>query len=113
MTVTLIATFTARPGHRDTVAALIAGFAEEVRQEPGNLVFDPFTSAEADHDFVVYEQYVDAAAFRAHLANPAGVPFNAALAEHIVGTGSILRFLDPVETRPEVAPSIVRGAPTE
>ena len=98
MTVTLIATFTARPGHRDAVAALIAGFAEEVRREPGNLVFEPFTGADAGDEFVVYEQYVDDAAFAAHLANPAGVPFNAALAEHIVGDGSVLQFLDPVGT---------------
>ncbi|QAY73742.1 antibiotic biosynthesis monooxygenase [Agromyces protaetiae] len=96
MTVTLIATFTARPGHRVVVAELIAGFADHVRADPGTLVFEPFTGVDDDHDFVVYERYVDEAAFRAHLADPAGVPFNAALSEHIVGDGSVLRFLDPV-----------------
>ena len=97
MTVTLIATFTALPGHREQVADLIASFAEVVRKEPGNVVFDPFTADDADHDFVVYEQYRDDESFAAHLANPAGVPFNAALAEHIVGEGSHLRFLHAVD----------------
>ncbi|WP_353807625.1 putative quinol monooxygenase [Agromyces sp. SYSU T00194] len=96
MTVTLTATFTALPGHRDAVADLIADFADVVRQEPGNLVFEPFTAADDDHAFVVYEQYVDQAAFDAHLASPAGGPFNAALGEHIVGDGSELHFLHPV-----------------
>jgi quinol monooxygenase YgiN len=97
MTVTLIATFTALPGHRDDVADLIASFAEVVRREPGNLVFDPFTADDADHEFLVYEQYRDDESFAAHLSNPAGGPFNAALAEHIVGEGSQLRFLHEVD----------------
>lgn len=100
MTVTLIATFTARPGCREVVAGLIAGFADVVRQEPGNIVFDPFTSADAPDDFVVYEQYVDEDAFRAHLANPAGAEFNARLGENIVGDGSVLQFLDAVHPDP-------------
>jgi quinol monooxygenase YgiN len=97
MTVTLIATFTALPGHRDDVADLIAAFAEVVRREPGNIVFDPYTADDADHDFLVYEQYRDDESFAAHLANPAGVPFNEALARHIVGEGSHLRFLHEVD----------------
>lgn len=97
MTVTLIASFTARPGHRDHVADLIASFAQEVRREPGNLVFLPYTANDGDHDFLVYEQYRDEASFAAHLANPAGKPFNEALAQHITGEHSELRFLTRVE----------------
>ncbi|WP_348789949.1 putative quinol monooxygenase [Leifsonia sp. NPDC080035] len=97
MTTTLIATFTALPGHRDDVAGLIDGFAAVVRAEPGNLVFEPFTRTADDHDFVVYEQYRDESAFQAHLANPAGPAFNAELARHIVGGGSALDFLTPVD----------------
>lgn len=96
MTVTLTATFTALPGHRAEVAALIADFAATVRREPGNMLFVPLTSSESGHEFTVFEQYADDAAFASHLRNPAGVPFNAALAGHIVGDGSQLSFFDIV-----------------
>lgn len=96
MTVTLIATFTALPGHREVVAGLIADFAEVVRAEPGNIVFEPFTSADSPDDFVVYERYVDDAAFQAHIGAPGGAVFNAELVQHIVGDGSVLQFLDAV-----------------
>ena len=96
MTVTLIATFTALPGHRDVVAGLITDFAKVVRAEPGNIVFDPFTSADSPADFVVYEQYVDDTAFQAHISAPAGAVFNAELVKHIAGDGSALQFLDAV-----------------
>ena len=93
MTKTLIATFTALPGHRERVAYLIEDFAAAVRTEPGNLNFEPFTRDADGHDFVVYEQYRDEAAFNTHLANPAGPAFNAELRRHIVGDGSALDFL--------------------
>ncbi|WP_158867383.1 putative quinol monooxygenase [Leifsonia sp. AG29] len=99
MTKTLIATFTARPGRRERVALLVEEFAEAVRKEPGNLVFEVFTRNASDHDFVVFEQYQDDAAFDEHLANPAGIPFNAELNSLIVGEGSQLDFLNrPIRT---------------
>lgn len=93
MTITLIATFQAKPGQRETVRALIDDFAEVVRSEPGNVLFEPSTRVDDDHAFVVYEQYLDDAAFADHLAAPAGGPFNEALKQHIVGDGSVLDFL--------------------
>ena len=95
MTKTLIATFTARPGQRERVALLVEEFAVTVREEPGNLRFEVFTRNASDHDFVIFEQYRDDAAFLEHLANPAGIPFNAELNSLIVGEGSQLDFLDP------------------
>lgn len=96
MTHSLIATFTALPDRREEVAQLIADFADEVRREEGCLVFEPFTVAGSEQDFVVYEQYRDEAAFKTHMQNPAGPAFNAALVERIVGDGSVLQFLDQV-----------------
>ncbi|GAB3127132.1 putative quinol monooxygenase [Glaciibacter psychrotolerans] len=93
MSTTLIATFQAKPGHRDEVRALIDAFAEVVREEPGNVLFEPSTRVDDDHSFVVYEQYLDQAAFDAHVASPAGGPFNEALLPHIEGDGSVLEFL--------------------
>lgn len=89
----LHATFTARPGEGDRVAELLRGFADAVRAEPGCVVFDATRLADDDHRFFVYEEYVDEAAFQAHLANPAGGPFNAALQQLIVEPNSVLTFL--------------------
>ncbi|MGO1385542.1 MAG: putative quinol monooxygenase [Arachnia sp.] len=96
MSFSLIATFTAKPGHRDEMARLIADFGDEVRREPGCLVFEPFTDSSSDHDFVAYETYKDAEAYAAHTRNPAGPGFAAAMLRCIVGDGSVLQFLSEV-----------------
>ncbi|GGM61030.1 putative quinol monooxygenase [Microbacterium saperdae] len=89
----LHATFTARPGEGDRVAALLRDFAEGVRAEDGNVVFDATRLVDDSDRFFVYEVYRDDEAFQAHLASPAGVPFNAALQELIVEPSSQLTFL--------------------
>jgi quinol monooxygenase YgiN len=89
----LHATFTARPGEGDRVAALLAGFAEHVRAEEGNVVFDATRLVDDPDRFFVYEVYRDEAAFQAHLSSPAGIPFNAALQDLIVEPSSQLTFL--------------------
>ncbi|GAB3596113.1 putative quinol monooxygenase [Microbacterium tumbae] len=89
----LHAVFTARPGNGDRVAALLRDFAEEVGAEEGNIVFDATRLVEDPDRFFVYEVYRDEEAFQAHLAAPAGIPFNAALRELIVEPSSQLTFL--------------------
>ncbi|MFB4353987.1 putative quinol monooxygenase [Microbacterium sp. LS_15] len=89
----LHATFTARPGEGDRVATLLAEFAEHVRAEEGNVVFDATRLVDDPDRFFVYEVYRDEAAFQAHLSSPAGVPFNAALQDLIVEPSSQLTFL--------------------
>lgn len=89
----LHATFTARPGEAERIAALLAGFAEEVRREEGCVVFDATRLVDDPDRFFVYEVYRDEVAFQAHLANPAGGPFNVALKELIVEPSSQLTFL--------------------
>jgi quinol monooxygenase YgiN len=89
----LHATFTARPGEGDRVAELLRDFADGVRAEEGNVVFDATRLVDDPDRFFVYEVYRDEAAFQAHLAAPAGVPFNAALQELIVEPSSQLTFL--------------------
>lgn len=93
--VVLHAEFTARAGSDDEVMRLIRDYAELVRKEPGNIVFDVYRRAESPSDFFVFEVYHDRDAFDAHLRADAGTEFNARLAEHIVGEGSTLRFLTP------------------
>jgi quinol monooxygenase YgiN len=94
--VVLIAEFTARAGYASTVADLLAGLAENVRREEGNLVFDCYRRADDGAKFVVYEVYRDRAAFEAHIAADYGATFNARLQELIVEPHSILTFLDPL-----------------
>ncbi|MCS5718480.1 antibiotic biosynthesis monooxygenase [Herbiconiux sp. CPCC 205763] len=93
----LVAEFTALPGEEEAVAALLAGFAVQVRAEPGCVEFAPFQLAEQPSRFFVYEVYRDDDAFAAHIGAPYGVEFNARLGPLIVEDGSQLTWLQPLE----------------
>ena len=93
MTRSLFAEFTARPGNEQRVADLVAGLTAQVRAEPGNLVFEPYTLEADPRRWFVYEVYVDEAAFQAHIAAPYGAVFNAALGPLIEEDGSRLTWL--------------------
>lgn len=93
---TLYAEFTARPGHEDEVERLVAGLAEQVRQEPGNVSFIAHRLVADPAAFFVYEEYADADAFDAHMRSEHGIAFNAELSGHIVGDGSQLTWLDRI-----------------
>ncbi|MDQ1084768.1 MULTISPECIES: putative quinol monooxygenase [Microbacterium] len=92
----LYAEFRAQPGHADALAALVAGYGSDVSGESGNLRFDAHRVSEDRDRFFVYEQYVDEAAFQAHLATPHCAAFNEAIAPLVAGGGSTLTWLDPV-----------------
>ena len=93
MTRSLFAEFTARPGNEQSVADLVAGLTAQVRAEPGNLVFEPYTLESNLRRWFVYEVYVDDAAFQAHITAPYGAVFNVALNELIEEDGSQLTWL--------------------
>lgn len=76
----LLAEFTARERAKDEVAHLILDYAEKVREEEANLVFDVLTKEANPRAFWIYEDYRDEEAFQAHLKAPYSGPFNAALA---------------------------------
>ena len=94
--VVLYAEFTAAPGSADDVEALIQGYAQIVRSEPGNVVFDVYRRAEAPERFFVFEVYRDRAAFDDHLGGEAGRAFNVKLTPKIVEPQSALSFLTPI-----------------
>jgi quinol monooxygenase YgiN len=56
---TLCARFTARPGCEQRVAELVLDLTRSVREEPGNLRFDPYTQAARPAEFFVFEVYRD------------------------------------------------------
>ena len=96
MTVTLYAEFTARPGCEDAVAGLVKELTARVREEPGNLTFEPSTLEAEPRRWFVYEVYRDAAAFQAHLAAEHGAVFNSALGPLIEEDESRLTRLSAV-----------------
>jgi quinol monooxygenase YgiN len=89
----LVAEFTVRPGGEARVAELVRSLAEQVRGEPGNVLFEVHTRADDPRSYWVYEVYRDEAAFQAHLAAPHGARFNAQLQDLIEEDGSVLTFL--------------------
>jgi quinol monooxygenase YgiN len=65
----VIAVWTARSGEEDAVAAAIDALIEPSRTEPGNLVYQPHRDPSNPRLFLLYEQYVDEAAYAAHGAS--------------------------------------------
>lgn len=89
----LVAEFTVRPGGETRVAEMVRSLAEQVRNEPGNVLFEVHTRADDPRSYWVYEIYSDDEAFQAHLAAPYGARFNAQLQDLIEEDGSVLTFL--------------------
>ena len=99
MTWCLYAEFTALPGSELRVSELVAELAGRVIAEPGCIRFEPFVRAEDPRHWVVFEEYTDVDAFRAHLASPHSAGFNTAIADHIRGGESVVTALSQFGTR--------------
>lgn len=96
MTKTLYAEFTVKPGSEDRVAEMMRQLTAEVRQEPGNHLFLPYTRETNPREYFVFEVYEDDAAFQEHISADYGARFNGELADLIEGDGSVLTWLQPV-----------------
>ena len=96
MTKTLYAEFTVKPGSESRVAEMMTELALLVRQEPGNELFLPYTRETNPREYFVFEVYRDEAAFQQHISADYGRTFNAELADHIEGDGSVLTWLQPL-----------------
>ena len=66
MTYTVIAKWTARAGEEEHVLGFIRELAPLSRDEPGCLVYRVNRDAEDPRVFLLYEEYADEAAYRAH-----------------------------------------------
>ncbi|HEY4268325.1 MAG TPA: antibiotic biosynthesis monooxygenase family protein [Galbitalea sp.] len=89
----LYAEFTALPGNEERVAELVRALSTRVREEPGNLAFAAHHKRDDPAQFFIYEEYVDADAFRAHVGADYGATFNSELVDLIEGDGSALTWL--------------------
>lgn len=96
MTKTLYAEFTVKPGNEDRVADMMRQLTEEVRREPGNQLFLPYTRETNPREYFVFEVYEDDAAFQEHISADYGARFNGELADLIEEDGSVLTWLQPV-----------------
>lgn len=96
MTKTLYAEFTVKPGNEDRVADMMRQLTEEVRREPGNQLFLPYTRETNPREYFVFEVYEDDAAFQEHISADYGARFNGELADLIEEDGSVLTWLHPV-----------------
>jgi quinol monooxygenase YgiN len=62
----LIARMKTRDGEQDRAAELVERLTAASRTEPGNIHYIPHRDPEDPRVFVLYEQYTDEAAFKAH-----------------------------------------------
>jgi quinol monooxygenase YgiN len=92
----LVAHIRALPGSVDAVAELLGSLAEDVRREPGNVLFEAHQLREDQAEFLVYEVYRDEAAFREHMVTEHGRVFNAAITDLVEGGQSRLTWLTPI-----------------
>ncbi len=67
MTYVVCATWTAKEGEGEAVASAIERLVGPSRAEPGMLMYQPHRDPEDPNVFFFYEQYVDGAAYQAHL----------------------------------------------
>lgn len=65
----MIARWTARAGEEERVAGALAKMLEPSRAEAGCLVYVPHRLLADPTVFVLYEEYVDEAAYEAHMAS--------------------------------------------
>jgi quinol monooxygenase YgiN len=66
MAYVVLAKWTAKPGEEEAVAAAISALIEPSRAEPGNLLYQAHRDPQDPRTFLLYEQYTDEAAYRAH-----------------------------------------------
>ncbi|MYZ46340.1 putative quinol monooxygenase [Propylenella binzhouense] len=68
MTHVVVARWRCAPGNAATVTEILRDLAAQSRREPGVVRFVVHRAAEEPGSFLIYEEYADEAAFRAHRA---------------------------------------------
>lgn len=70
MTYVVTAIWRAKEGQADTILRVIEKMTPLSRQEPGCLFYQAHRSPTDSNLFFLYEQYVDAGGYEAHMATP-------------------------------------------
>jgi quinol monooxygenase YgiN len=66
MAYVVVARWRANAGSEERVVAVLDELTRASRAEPGCVGYQPHRSTDDTRDFLIYEQYVDEAAFEAH-----------------------------------------------
>ena len=66
----LTVTYIIMPGHEGEAVEFLRKMTAPTRAEPGNIMYQAHRSTAEPRKFLLYEQYVDLAAFEAHRASP-------------------------------------------
>jgi quinol monooxygenase YgiN len=69
-TITVIATFQAKPGKEDELRAALAGLLAPTRKEAGCINYDLHSSPEDPAKFLFHENWTGKAALDAHMQSP-------------------------------------------
>jgi quinol monooxygenase YgiN len=69
-TLTVVATFVARPGKEAELRAALIGLVAPTRKEAGCINYDLHISTESPAKFLFHENWTDKAALEAHLLTP-------------------------------------------
>jgi quinol monooxygenase YgiN len=78
MAYVIAATWTAKPGEADRIAAILKTMTQLSRQEPGCLYYQAHAVKDSPGTFLIYEQYADEDAVERHRSSPH-------FKEHVVG----------------------------
>ncbi|WP_162799055.1 putative quinol monooxygenase [Paracoccus indicus] len=94
LTITVVASIRPVAGQADYLSKLLEQLIQDVRAEPGNVCFDAYVETDGNK-IVIFEQYRDEAAFKAHIAMPHTTAFNAILTDIAEGGASQVDILKP------------------
>ena len=70
MAYVVVATYRVKAGEEEKVRAVLETMAPLSRKEPGCLFYQAHRSTEDPGVFLLYEQYLDEAAYKAHMETP-------------------------------------------
>lgn len=83
MTISIFATISPKPEHRDAVEQALRVMVEHSRAEPGNLRYDLFSREDGTLAFDLFELYTDEAALQAHRQSAHYQAYRAATADWV------------------------------
>ncbi|WP_028630158.1 putative quinol monooxygenase [Metapseudomonas resinovorans] len=99
MTLSIFATISPRPEHRDAVERALRVMVERSRAEPGNLRYDLFIREGEVLAFDLFELYADEAAVEAHRQSGHYQAYRAATADWLA-TPTQVRLARPLDVAP-------------
>ncbi len=99
MTISIFATISPRPEHRDAVEQALRVMVAQSRAEPGNLRYDLFIRDGETLAFDLFELYVDEAAVQAHRQSPHYQAYRAATADWLAAPTQV-RLARPLDLAP-------------